>query len=149
MHYRRLGSTDLSASAIGFGAWAIGGFWGQVDDAESLRALHTAVDAGVNFIDTADVYGDGRSERLIAMLKRERPRDTILVATKAGRRLERQTPDGYTRANLASWIDRSLENLAVETIDLLQLHCPHPAVYDKDEVFDVLEDFVRAGKIRY
>ena len=146
---RPLGRTGLSVSPISFGAWAIGGFWGAVDDDESMRALHAAVDAGVNFIDTADVYGDGRSERLIARLRRERPNETIHVATKAGRKLPVQTPDGYTRENLTTWIDASLENLHTDTIDLLQLHCPHPAVYDRPEIFGVLDGFVSAGKIRH
>jgi aryl-alcohol dehydrogenase-like predicted oxidoreductase len=149
MIYRTLGRTELSVSAIGFGAWAIGGFWGKVDDAESMRALHAAIDSGVNFIDTADVYGDGRSERLVAQLRRERPGDVIHVATKAGRRLPAQTPDGYTRENLTAWVDRSLINLDTERIDLLQLHCPHPAVYDRPEVFGFLDEMVAAGKLRY
>lgn len=149
MQYRTLGRTGMDVSAVSFGAWAIGGFWGPVDDAESLRALHTAVDAGVNFIDTADVYGDGRSERLIARLRKDRARDTIWVATKAGRRLEQQTADGYTRANLTSWINRSLENLETDAIDLLQLHCPHPDVYRRPEVFGVLDDLVADGKLRH
>jgi aryl-alcohol dehydrogenase-like predicted oxidoreductase len=139
----------MRVSPISFGAWAIGGTWGPVDDAESLRALHAAVDAGVNFIDTADVYGDGRSERLVARLRRERPGDVLYVATKAGRRLPRQTPEGYSRENLSAWIERSLENLEVEAIDLLQLHCPHPKVYDMPEVFGILDDLVAAGKLRY
>jgi aryl-alcohol dehydrogenase-like predicted oxidoreductase len=139
----------MTVSPVSFGAWAIGGTWGPVDDEESMRALHAAVDAGVNFIDTADVYGDGRSERLVARLKRERPLEQIWVATKAGRRLSQQTPDGYTRENLAAWVERSLRNLEVEAIDLLQLHCPHPKIYDMPEVFGHLDDLVRAGKIRY
>ena len=139
----------MTVSASSFGAWAIGGSWGAVDDDESLRALHAAIDAGVNFIDTADVYGDGRSERLIAQLRRERKGETIHVATKAGRRLAVQTPDGYTRENLTAWIDRSLENLEVDRLDLLQLHCPHPAVFDRPEVFGILDDLVTAGKLRY
>jgi aryl-alcohol dehydrogenase-like predicted oxidoreductase len=149
MEYRRLGRTDMTVSAISFGAWGIGGTWGPVDDAESLRALHAAVDAGTNFIDTADVYGDGRSERLIARLRKERPGETIHVATKAGRRLPAQTPEGYDRANLSAWIERSLQNLALDAVDLLQLHCPHPRVYDLPEVFGILDDLVTAGKIRY
>ena len=104
MQCRRLGRTDWSISAIGFGAWAIGGSWGAVDDEESIRALHAAIDAGVNFVDTADVYGDGRSERLIARLRKERPGERIYVATKAGRRLPTQTASGYTRDNR---VDRS------------------------------------------
>jgi aryl-alcohol dehydrogenase-like predicted oxidoreductase len=149
MESRNLGSTGMQVSAISFGAWAIGGTWGAVDDDESLRALHAALDAGMNFIDTADVYGDGRSERLVARLRRERRGATLHVATKAGRRLPRQTPDGYTRENLTAWIDRSLRNLEVEALDLLQLHCPHPQVYDRPEVFGILDDLVRAGKVRH
>jgi aryl-alcohol dehydrogenase-like predicted oxidoreductase len=149
MDYRRLGRTDMTVSAISFGAWAIGGFWGRVDDEESMRALHAAIDAGVNFIDTADVYGDGRSERLVARLRRERPRDTIWVATKAGRRLPQQTCEGYSRVNLTAWIDDSLRNLQVDAIDLLQLHCPPTALYDRPEVFGILDDLVTAGKLRY
>ena len=139
----------MDLSVIGFGAWAIGGSWGTVDDAESVRALHASVDAGANFIDTADVYGDGRSERLVGQLRRERPRDTIWIATKAGRRLPAQTPDGYSRANLQAWVERSLSNLRVDAIDLLQLHCPHPHVYDRPDVFGALDDLVRDGKLRY
>jgi aryl-alcohol dehydrogenase-like predicted oxidoreductase len=149
MKYRPLGRTGLSVSTISFGAWAIGSSWGPVDDRESLAALHAAIDAGVNFIDTADVYGDGKSERLVAQVKAERPRDDIWVATKAGRRLPAQTPDGYTRENLTAWVERSLHNLGTDTIDLLQLHCPHPVVYDRPEVFGILDDLVAAGKIRH
>ena len=154
MIYRTLGRTDMNVSAVSFGAWAIGGFWGAVDDAESLAALHAAIDAGVNFIDTADVYGDGRSERLIARLRAERPRDTIYVATKAGRQLPTQTLAGYSRANLTGWVEDSLVRLSsggvnVDALDLLQLHCPHPDVYDADEVFGILDDLVATGKLRY
>jgi aryl-alcohol dehydrogenase-like predicted oxidoreductase len=149
MQYRPLGRTDMNVSAISFGAWAIGGTWGPVDDEQSMRALHAAVDAGTNFVDTADVYGDGRSERLVARLRRERPGETIYVATKAGRRLPKQTPEGYSRENLSSWLERSLRNLGTEAVDLLQLHCPHPQVYDRPEVFGFLDDLVAAGKIRH
>ena len=149
MELRDLGSTGMQVSSISFGAWAIGGTWGTVDDGESLRALGAALDAGMNFIDTADVYGDGRSERLVARLRRERPGDPIHVATKAGRRLPKQTPDGYTRQNLTAWVERSLRNLEMEALDLLQLHCPHPDVYDRPEVFGILDDLVRAGKVRH
>jgi aryl-alcohol dehydrogenase-like predicted oxidoreductase len=149
MEERALGRTDMRVSAISFGAWAIGGTWGRVDDEESMRALHASIDAGVNFIDTADVYGDGRSERLVARLRRERPRDPVYVATKAGRRLPEQTVEGYTRENLTAWLERSLLNLETEAVDLFQLHCPPPGVYDRDEVFGALDDFVAAGKIRY
>ena len=139
----------MRVSAISFGAWAIGGFWGEVDDEQSMRALHAAIDSGVNFIDTADVYGDGRSERLIARLKRERPGDRIWVATKAGRRLPQQTCEGYTRENLTAWVERSLQNLETDAIDLLQLHCPPPELYRQDDVFGILDDLVAAGKLRY
>jgi len=149
MEYRRLGRTDMTVSAISFGGWAIGGSWGAVDDEQSMRALHAAVDTGMNFIDTADVYGDGRSERLVARLRRERPGDTIRVATKAGRRLPRQTCEGYSRGNLTEWVDRSLRNLETEALDLLQLHCPPTAVYASDDVFGVLDELVTAGKVRY
>jgi aryl-alcohol dehydrogenase-like predicted oxidoreductase len=149
MEYRQLGRTDMKVSAISFGAWAIGGTWGPVDDEQSMRALHAAVDAGTNFIDTADVYGDGRSERLVARLRRERKGETIFVATKAGRRLPKQTPEGYSRENLNAWVERSLKNLELKPVDLLQLHCPHPDVYDRPEVFGFLDEMVTAGKIRY
>ena len=149
MEHRPLGRTDMSVSAIGFGAWAIGSAWGPVDDDESMKALHAAVDAGMNFVDTADVYGDGRSERLVGRLRRERRGETIHVATKAGRRLANQTPEGYSRESLGAWVERSLRNLGMETIDLLQLHCPHPRVYDMPAVFGILDDLAREGKLRY
>ncbi|HVD92672.1 MAG TPA: aldo/keto reductase [Vicinamibacterales bacterium] len=149
MQYRTLGRTGMPVSAIGFGAWAIGGSWGTVNDEESMRALHAAIDSGVNFIDTADVYGDGRSERLVATLRRDRPGERIYVATKAGRRLPVQTPAGYSRENLVEWVDRSLRNLEVETIDLLQLHCPPSPVLNDPAVYGILDDLVTAGKIRH
>ena len=108
-------------SAVGFGAWAIGGFWGPVDDRQSMQALHAAVDAGTTFIDTADVYGNGHSERLVGQLLRERPGERLVVATKAGRRLPAQVPEGYTRANLETWVHDSLANLRVETLSRRQL----------------------------
>ena len=148
MRYRPLGRTGWMVSEISFGAWAIGGSWGQVSDKEARAALNQAVDSGVNFIDTADVYGDGRSERLIAGLKKAR-KEELVVATKAGRRLPRQIIEGYRRENLAGWIEDSLRNLGTETLDLLQLHCPPTELYDRPEVFGILDDFVRAGKIRY
>ena len=149
MDYRQLGRTDMRVSTISFGAWAIGGFWGEVNDEQSMRALRAAIDSGVNFIDTADVYGDGRSERLIARLIRERPGDQVWVATKAGRRLPQQTCEGYTRENLTAWVERSLQNLETDAIDLLQLHCPPPELYRQDDVFGILDDLVGAGKLRY
>jgi aryl-alcohol dehydrogenase-like predicted oxidoreductase len=148
MQYRELGRTGMKVSTISFGAWAIGGSWGRVDDKESLAALHRSIDLGVNFIDTADVYGDGRSERLVAKLRKER-KETIYVATKAGRRLDPHVADGYNRANLTAFVERSLKNLATDAIDLLQLHCPPTEVYYRPETFGVLDDLVKAGKLRY
>ncbi len=149
MEYRTLGRTGWQVSAVSFGAWAIGGdMWGRTDDRESLLALHRAIDLGVNFIDTADVYGDGRSEQLIARLRRERTEE-ILVATKAGRRLQPHVASGYNRDNLTAFVERSLENLDAPALDLLQLHCPPPDVYEMPEVFGVLDDLVQAGKVRY
>jgi aryl-alcohol dehydrogenase-like predicted oxidoreductase len=148
MKYRALGRTGWKVSEISFGAWAIGGSWGRVSDQDALAALHKALDCGVNFIDTADVYGDGRSERLIAQLKKS-SKDEIIVATKAGRRLTTQTVEGYSRENLAKWIDDSLRNLGTDSLDLLQLHCPPTELYLRHEVFAMLDDFVKAGKIRH
>ena len=148
MQYRPLGRTGFNVSTISFGAWAIGGTWGPVQDDESLAALNTAIDMGVNFIDTADVYGDGRSERLVAQLKKSR-KENIIVATKAGRRLNPHTASGYNRANLTAFVERSLKNLGVEALDLLQLHCPPTEVYYSPEVFGVLDDLVKDGKLRF
>ena len=148
MKYRELGRTGWKVSEISFGAWAIGGAWGDVDDRESLAALRAALEGGVNFFDTADVYGDGHSERLLAKLRKER-KEKFYIASKAGRRLPQQTPEGYSRENLTAWIERSLRNLETETIDLLQLHCPHPEVYYRPEVFGILDDLVKAGKLRH
>lgn len=148
MFYRDLGRTGWRVSEVSFGAWAVGGAWGTVDDKESLAALHRAIDLGVNFIDTADVYGDGRSERLIAQLRKERSEE-IIVATKAGRRLDPHTADGYNAKNLAAFIERSLKNLDTDCLDLVQLHCPPTEVYYRPEVFGALDDLVHAGKIRY
>ena len=148
MHYRPLGRTGWQVSDISFGAWAIGSAWGHVSDQDSLEALNKAIDCGVNFIDTADVYGDGRSERLIAQLKKQR-KEQIIVATKAGRRLPKQTEAGYSRENLTMWIEDSLRNLATDSLDLLQLHCPPTSLYEHSEVFGILDDLVKAGKIRY
>ena len=148
MNYRPLGRTGWKVSDISFGAWAIGGAWGQVSDEESMAALHQAIDSGVNFIDTADVYGNGRSERLVAQLKKSR-KEEILIATKAGRRLPRQTVEGYSRENLIGWVEDSLRNLSTDAIDLLQLHCPPTDLYYHPEAFGILDDLVKAGKLRY
>lgn len=147
MNYREFGKTGWKVSAISFGAWAIGSAWGDVDAQESLRALHRAVELGVNFFDTADVYGDGHSERLLAQLKRDRKED-IVIATKAGRRLNPHNSEGYNEKNLTDFVDRSLKNLETETLDLVQLHCPPVDVYYRPELFRVLDDLVQKGKIR-
>ena len=148
MKYRALGRTGWKVSEISFGAWAIGGAWGNVPESDALAALNQAIDSGVNFIDTADVYGGGRSERLIAQLKKSR-KEEIIVATKAGRRLPKQAVEGYTRQNLTAWAEDSLRNLASDALDLLQLHCPPTELYPLPEVFGILDDLVKAGKIRY
>jgi aryl-alcohol dehydrogenase-like predicted oxidoreductase len=146
MRYRPLGSTGLEVSEVSFGAWAIGGSWGAVDDGASREALHRAIDRGVNFIDTADVYGDGRSERLIGEVLSSR-RERVLVATKAGRRLNPHEARGYTLENLRRFVDRSRENLRTPALDLLQLHCPPSEVYRDDRVFDALDTLVSEGRI--
>jgi aryl-alcohol dehydrogenase-like predicted oxidoreductase len=148
MEYRELGRTGWKVSTISFGAWAIGSTWGAVDDRESMAALHRCLDLGVNFFDTADVYGDGHSERLLARLRQER-REPFYIATKAGRRLPVQDAAGYNRENLTAFVERSLKNLAVETIDLLQLHCPPATVFYMPEVFGILDDLTKAGKLRH
>jgi aryl-alcohol dehydrogenase-like predicted oxidoreductase len=148
MNYRDLGRTGWKVSDISFGAWAIGGTWGAVDDTESMAALNCAIDCGVNFIDTADVYGMGRSERLIAQLKRDR-KEEIIVATKAGRRLSPHTADGYNARNLTGFIEDSLRNLGTDCLDLVQLHCPPTECYYRPELFDTMDRLVEAGKLRY
>ena len=138
----------MRVSEIGLGTWAFGSEWGEVSDADSYAALNRAIDLGVNFLDTADVYGDGRSERLIGRLLRERSDEEIFVATKAGRRLDPHTAEGYNYENLSSFAERSLENLGVEALDLLQLHCPPTAAYRQDETFEALNRLQEAGKIK-
>jgi len=146
MQSRRLGKTGLDVSEIGFGAWAIGGSWGETDDEESLAALHAAVDAGVTFFDTADVYGDGRSERLLARLLRERD-ERLVVATKFGRRVD-QDPALFTYENLRGWLERSRENLGVEAVDLVQLHSPPWETYYLPEVHEACSRLVQEGLVR-
>src|SRR5436305_1463955 len=149
MEYRAFGRTGWKISAVGVGAWGNGGdAWGVTDDNTSLATLHKAIDLGVNFIDTADVYGDGHSEQLIAQVRKAR-REQLIIATKAGRRLDPHTATGYNRQNLTSFVERSLKNLETEALDLLQLHCPPSEVYDMPEVFGVLDDLMRQGKIRF
>ena len=137
----------MKVSVVSFGAWPIGSDWGQVDDKESYAALNRAVDLGVNFIDTADVYGDGRSERLIGKLLKER-KEEVFVATKAGQRLNPHVAEGYTLENIEAFVDRSMKNLQVDCLDLLQLHCPPTAVYYRPEVFSALDHLQSRGKIR-
>ncbi|MHC1781753.1 MAG: aldo/keto reductase [Anaerolineaceae bacterium] len=148
MQYRELGRTGFKVSTISFGAWAIGGTWGPVEDNNSLAALHRAFDLGVNFFDTADVYGDGRSEKLLARLRKERS-EPFYVATKAGRRLDPHVASGYNRENLTAFVERSLKNLEVDALDLVQLHCPPTEVYYTPEVFGVLDDLVKVGKLKH
>jgi aryl-alcohol dehydrogenase-like predicted oxidoreductase len=149
MEYRTVGRTGWNISPIGFGAWAIGGnAWGPTDDTTSLAALHRAIDLGVNFIDTADVFGNGHSEQLIAQVRKARS-EQLVIATKVGRRLNPHIAQGYTRQNLTAFVERSLRNLEMEALDVLQLHCPPSEVYDMPEVFSILDDLVQQGKIRY
>jgi aryl-alcohol dehydrogenase-like predicted oxidoreductase len=146
VEYRTLGKTGRSVSAIGFGAWAIGGSWGTVDDGESLRALHAAADAGVTLFDTADVYGDGHSERLLGRFLRERQDDRLFVATKMGRRVPLD-PAAYTPEAFRAWTDQSRRNLGVDRLDLVQLHCLPTTIYYRPEIFDALDDLVVTGAI--
>jgi aryl-alcohol dehydrogenase-like predicted oxidoreductase len=148
MQYRELGRTGWKVSTISFGAWAIGGTWGNVKDEESLAALRRALDLGVNFFDTADVYGDGRSEQLLARLRKERS-EPFQIATKIGRRADPHVASGYNKKNLTVFVERSLKNLETEALDLVQLHCPPTEVYYMPEVFDILDGFVKDGKLRY
>lgn len=147
MHTRPFGRTGWNVAEIGFGSWQLGADWGAVDEREGMQALNAALDHGVNFIDTADVYGDGRSERLIAQVLKDRGGPRPIVATKAGKRLKVQDVAGFTQANLTDFVDRSLRNLEVEALDLLQLHCPPTDVFYRPEIFGALDDLVRQGKI--
>jgi aryl-alcohol dehydrogenase-like predicted oxidoreductase len=138
----------MRVSEISLGTWAFGGDWGTVGEDDAYAALNRAVDLGVNFLDTADVYGDGRSERLIGRLLKDRPNDEILVATKAGRRLDPHTSEGYDHKNLSAFVERSLDNLGVEALDLLQLHCPPSETYRRDSTFEALDRLKEAGKLK-
>jgi aryl-alcohol dehydrogenase-like predicted oxidoreductase len=149
MKTRLFGKTGWQIGEIGFGAWAIGGSWGNVSEYDAEAALHTALDAGVSFIDTADVYGSGRSERLIARVLKQRHQDDVIVATKAGRQLNPHVVEAYTAAALTQFVEGSLERLQTETLDLVQLHCPPTEVYYRPEVFDALDQLVKAGKLRH
>ena len=132
--------------AVGLGCWQLGADWGEVDEGDALAVLHAAADEGVTFFDTADVYGDGRSERLVGRFLRERGDAGLAVATKMGRRVE-QVPENYTRANFLAWNDRSRRNLGVDTLDLVQLHCPPTPVYSTDAVFDALDELVDTDRV--
>jgi len=149
MQQRTLGRTKVAVSEIGFGAWAIGGAWGDVTMEDAKAALHAALDQDCSFIDTADVYGDGRSEQIIAEVLAERGGARPFVATKIGRRLAPHAAEGYTKANLSEFVERSLRNLRVDCLDLVQLHCPPPAVYYQPEVFRAMDELVAEGKIRH
>ena len=148
MNYREFGRTGWQVSEVSFGAWAIGADWGNVQKEDAIAALHTALDEGINLFDTADAYGDGRSEKLLAELKRERS-EKFYVITKLGRRLNPHTADGYNRENIINFVERSLKNLETETLDLVQLHCPPTEVFYRPEVFGVLDDLMQVGKIRH
>ena len=148
MEYRDLGETGMRVSEISLGTWAFGGDWGTVGEDDAYAALNRAVDLGVNFLDTADVYGDGRSEKLIGRLLKDRPNDEILVATKAGRRLDPHSAEGYNYDNLSAFVERSLENLGVDALDLLQLHCPPTETYSQDSTFEALDRLQEAGKVK-
>jgi aryl-alcohol dehydrogenase-like predicted oxidoreductase len=146
MDSRTFGRTGRNVSEIGFGAWQVGADWGEVSEDTAIETLHAAVDAGVTFFDTADVYGDGRSERLVGRLLRERADAGLTYATKMGRRLE-QTVANYSPEHFRAWNDRSRENLGVDTLDLVQLHCPPTDLYYHPEVFEDLEAMVAEGRI--
>jgi aryl-alcohol dehydrogenase-like predicted oxidoreductase len=148
MQSRPFGRLPASVSEIGFGAWQIGSAWGEVSEADGRAALNAALDAGVTFVDTADVYGDGRSETIIREVLKERQGARPFVATKAGRRLNPHTTEGYNRANLEAFIDRSLSNLGVDALDLVQLHCPPTEAFYRPELFAAMDDLQQAGKIK-
>jgi len=148
MRLRPFGRSPVNVSDIGFGAWQIGGAWGDVSAEDAKAALNAALDSGMTFIDTADVYGDGRSEKFIAEVLKARGRPRPIVATKAGRRLNPHTVEGYNRKNLEGFIDRSLKNLAVDSLDLVQLHCPPVEALYRPELFAVLDDIRKSGKIK-
>jgi aryl-alcohol dehydrogenase-like predicted oxidoreductase len=146
--YRKLGKTGFEVSEVSLGTWQIGASWGSISEKDAISLLHAAIDNGINFFDTADVYGDGRSESLIAQVLAER-QEKVYVATKAGRRLQPHTADGYNEKNLTAFVERSLSNLKRETLDLVQLHCPPNDVYYRPETFEALDTLKRAGKILY
>ncbi|WUH92066.1 aldo/keto reductase [Streptomyces sp. NBC_00433] len=146
MEQRVLGRTGKPVSVVGLGTWQLGADWGDVKEADAIAVLDAAVESGVTFFDTADVYGDGRSEQLIGRYLKDRPDAGILVATKMGRRAE-QRPENYSLDNFRAWNDRSRANLGVDTLDLVQLHCPPTAVYDSDALYDALDTMVAEQRV--
>ena len=148
MNYRKFGRIGWDVSEISFGAWAVGGEWGTVDDGQSIAAMKRALELGVNFFDTADVYGDGRSERLLRRLRKE-TKTPFHIATKAGRRLQPHVAAGYNKENLTAFIERSLQNIGVESLELVQLHCPPTDSYYRPETFAIMDDLVKSGKVRH
>jgi aryl-alcohol dehydrogenase-like predicted oxidoreductase len=141
METRILGRTERPVSVIGLGTWQLGSDWGDVSESEALDLLSASVDAGVTFFDTADVYGDGRSEQMIGRFLAENPETLVTVATKMGRRVD-QLPENYTLENFRAWTDRSRRNLGIDRLDLVQLHCPPTDVYSHDRVYDALDTLV-------
>lgn len=148
MKYRIFGKTNWKVSEVGLGTWALGGGWGRVSESDAIGVLEKAMERGINFFDTADVYGNGKSEQLIGQVLKSTDQK-IYVATKFGRRLDPHVSSGYTKDNLERFLDRSLGNLGVDTIDLIQLHCPPIDLYYKPEVFEALDSFVEQGKIQH
>ncbi|MEU5990705.1 aldo/keto reductase [Spirillospora sp. NPDC047418] len=146
MEMRVLGRTGERIGVVGLGAWQLGADWGEVDEDQALRVLSAAADAGVTFIDTADVYGDGRSEQLVGRFLKSRDTTGITVATKMGRRVP-QRPENYTLDAFRDWTDRSRKNLGMDRLDLVQLHCPPTPVYSTDAVFDALDTLVDEERI--
>ena len=149
MKYRVFGKTNWKVSEVGLGTWQLGGMdWGDVSEKDAMEVLQRAVERGVNFFDTADVYGDGRSEQITGRFLKKSDKK-VYVATKFGRRLNPHVSSGYTRENLEMFLNRSLKNLGLDTIDLIQLHCPPTDLYYKPEVFEILDSFVEQGKIQH
>jgi aryl-alcohol dehydrogenase-like predicted oxidoreductase len=146
MESRRLGRTGRHVSVVGLGCWQLGSDWGHLDELDAFAILDAAIGSGVTFLDTADVYGDGRSETLIGKFLAERGNAGITVATKMGRRAQPHVAAAYTLANFRNWIDRSRRNLRVDTVDLIQLHCPPSPVFDDDQVYDALDTVVDEGR---
>ncbi len=148
MNYRELGKTGFHISEVSLGTWQVGGRWGEpFNDINAERIINAAIDQGVNFIDTADVYSDGLSEAAVARVVKNRPED-VFIATKCGRQIQPHTATGYTAAKLINYVEESLRNMRLETLDLIQLHCPPTEVYEKPEIFEAFEKLKDQGKIR-